>query len=873
MYIVLSCAVAFFNSPNQFASTSKDRKQKNSSAEVSDDPSEDSWYSGILSILGSISNSLPPQPLNSQKQTPKDDKSTIDADTSYISWLGSAKVKLDALADKIRTANWNKPTSQTNIDNGSSLSEPSASSVDSKDLPKEDSAQEHILLQISALQTQISQRIDETKAALGDVVYNMLPEQLQRPWVTACAQMCIDPEVHPELLQSATVRMGHGICGQEADFQKQRARHIRNDFAEFIGVAAATVDERDIPIIGVAGSGGGFRAMIATVGSYRAMQLAGLAQCVTYDAAVSGSSWAIAALHTYANGSPFKVLENLREAMQNSMFSTANLVDFVKSNDLIAKRVFVDMATKYLLSSTEDKQDTEEVIRCDVQDRFSTPTSTAAVTTSSSFTHKIVDEMVQQGERLIESVLPGNYTRKDQANSEITVPATIDELIESVESSLEKLSVPKLSIVDLYGALLFKQLIVQHKPGFEDSSKAELDLDPKWTRLSAQRTAVDRGHLPMPIYTAVRHFIGSHDNDTQATESHRYQWFEFNPYEFGSIDHGAWIPSWAFGRPMVDGCDQIRIGETHFGSIMGTVASAFCASVKAMVMEVYMNIPTPLRPAVDPLLDWFDHDTEISHLVPPYTLYNPFFRKDPTVPEKDGSLAELESERLLSLMDAGLENNLPFAPLLRKERQVDVIICLDSSANIDIMPWFARAEAWASIHGIERWPWGARPWAADPLRPSKAEVELSRSMLSSTKQASKNVESRFKDGNVRCVVFNKALAPSPLRSHSSSSSSSLAASAPMPSSPSSPSAAQPPLTLLYLPLLGNKEFRDSSFDPGTADFCATFNDKWTVEQVNKLADLASLNFAQEVERIRLAVKQAYERKRAYRLYMESLNGK
>ncbi|KAI9469220.1 acyl transferase/acyl hydrolase/lysophospholipase [Coemansia mojavensis] len=558
----------------------------------------------------------------------------------------------------------------------------------------------------------------------------MLPPQLQKAWVAECAQACIDKEIHPELLQTTSVRLGQDICKQEAEFQQKRARHIHRSFAEFIGEPVESIDPRDIPLIGIAGSGGGFRAMVATLGSYRAMHLAGLAQCVTYDAAVSGSSWAIAALHTYANGNPLKVLDSVHEAMKTSMFSTANLSEFITENDGMAKR-----------------------------------------------------------------------------------------LLSAAKAVFKTVSVPPLSIVDLYGALLFRKLIVQHLKQDDDKGPS-LQLDSRWVRLSAQSAAVDQGQLPMPLYTAVRHFIGSDDNDPDKAQLSKYQWFEFSPYEVGSIDHGAWIPSWAFGRPMVDGHEQFKIGEVHFGGILGAASSAFCASVKAMIMEIYMAVPAAVRSAMDPLLDRIEHGTEIAHPIPPYTLYNPFYQ----IASSTAELAELGSKPLLSLMDAGMDNNLPFAPLLRPERGVDVIVCLDASANIEIMPWFARAEAWASDHGVERWPWGVRP-------------------------VRQSMNKRIRDDNIRCVVFDQPVALSPLPK---------------------PKSLPRPVTVLYLPLLPNPNFRNPGFDPETADFCGTFNDKWSSEQVDLLADLASFNMTQEIERIREAVKVAYKRKRAHRLYHEGL---
>ncbi|KAJ1799601.1 hypothetical protein LPJ56_006596, partial [Coemansia sp. RSA 2599] len=371
---------------------------------------------------------------------------------------------------------------------------------------------------------QLGQKIDQTRVALEDAVHGMLPEQLQRPWVTACAQNCLNQELHPELLQSATVRFGNDICGREADFRAKRAKLIRKDFAKFIGVPEESVDYRDIPVIGVAGSGGGFRAMISTIGSYRAMHQAGLAQCVMYDAAVSGSSWAIAALHTYGQGDPNKVFENVRSAMQYSMFSTSNLLSFVKGNDGIAKRVFTDIAARYLLAAA--KAD-------DLSKDQSDANASSADAGSGSNQDSAIGGLLT---RVADSIVPDQLQHLYRKEPSVPSPLTIDELVQVAKDTVKTVSVPPMSIVELYGALLFKQLIVQHEHASE--GKPEFRLDSRWMKLSSQSGAVEQGVLPMPIYTAVRHFLGTDDNDLDNAEDHRYQWFEFNPYEIGSIDHG-----------------------------------------------------------------------------------------------------------------------------------------------------------------------------------------------------------------------------------------------------------------------------------------------------------------------------------------------
>ncbi|KAJ1663000.1 hypothetical protein GGF38_003248, partial [Coemansia sp. RSA 25] len=311
-----------------------------------------------------------------------------------ISWMTSAIKQLDELTTEVQAMAWGKPVSPES---------PAAVSADDSGVIT--SLKQQLLDQIDAARAQLDLKIDEARAALESAVVGMLPEQLQRPWISASAQICLDLETHPELLQSASVRTGAGLCGQELDFQRQRAERMRKDFAQFIGVAAATVDERDIPVIGVAGSGGGFRAMVSTVGSYRAMYQAGLLQCIMYDAAVSGSSWAVGALHTYGNGDPHKVLGNLRLAMPSSVFSTANLMAFVSENGSIAQRVFADMAARYLLSAAESDDDT----RVDDTPAVAEGDSIGSVSRQQereSVVGMALNEVVRRGQHLAKAVLP-----------------------------------------------------------------------------------------------------------------------------------------------------------------------------------------------------------------------------------------------------------------------------------------------------------------------------------------------------------------------------------------------------------------------------------------------------------------------------------
>lgn len=57
------------------------------------------------------------------------------------------------------------------------------------------------------------------------------------------------------------------------------------------GVNVVCVCFVQVPVIAVAGSGGGFRAMVAFSGVMKALFESGVLDCVTYVAGLSGSTW------------------------------------------------------------------------------------------------------------------------------------------------------------------------------------------------------------------------------------------------------------------------------------------------------------------------------------------------------------------------------------------------------------------------------------------------------------------------------------------------------------------------------------------------------------------------------------------------------
>ena len=100
-----------------------------------------------------------------------------------------------------------------------------------------------------------------------------------------------DPTVNPNLALKATVRLGMALCPDEQAFVRRRKRFTTRALSKYLNVPEGEIDPHDVPTIAICGSGGGLRALVAGTSSYLSAQKAGLFDCATYTAGVSGSCW------------------------------------------------------------------------------------------------------------------------------------------------------------------------------------------------------------------------------------------------------------------------------------------------------------------------------------------------------------------------------------------------------------------------------------------------------------------------------------------------------------------------------------------------------------------------------------------------------
>ncbi|CEP10098.1 hypothetical protein [Parasitella parasitica] len=596
-----------------------------------------------------------------------------------------------------------------------------------------------------------------------------------------------DTSVYPEMARDAAVREGAALSDQEKEFISRRKQKQKRAFAEFIGEDAASIDERDIPIVGIASSGGGYRAMIGLTGYLDAMKKSGVLDCTMYFTGISGSCWAMSLYYNncLTNADPVRMKEHFQSRLSTHW---ANISNFIN-----------------ILTASPEKS---------------------------------------------KLLLQGAIQRYSQQHGD-------------------------LSLVDIFGMLMGGTLLTKKttppikEPGNQEGLKQQVKDDnameqvdtKRAMHLTEQAVFLEDGSEPLPIYCVVRHDIAygktfeerikelkkmasrntqekkeldtlQKKADEFADEQHNdaYQWFEFTPYEMGSEEIEAWIPMWAFGRRFEHGKNLERLPEQTLDILMGMFGSAFAASLVHFYQEIRSFLPSGSLIKIDEAITRYESSMSSYHPISPSSFPNPFYKLSSTYTIQGENKEIKRPEALvdskeLYLMDAGMDNNIPFYPLMRQGRDVDVILAIDLSADIQTATHFDRAESYIKRRGIQGWPTGAG-W------PKERD----------------NSSEKYPLGS--CTIFD-----------------SEAQEQVTTTSNTTHTRKHQPITLAYFPFIVNKAF-DAEFDPQEEEFCSTWNFVYTPEEVKKVTGLAEANWNDNIEKIRQMLRKTWERKRKERLQEE-----
>ncbi|XP_037017618.2 cytosolic phospholipase A2 beta isoform X2 [Artibeus jamaicensis] len=92
------------------------------------------------------------------------------------------------------------------------------------------------------------------------------------------------------------VRLGCGPCAEECAFLSRRKPVVAKALKQALQLDG-DLQEDEIPVVAIAATGGGIRAMTSLYGQLAALKELGLLDCVSYITGASGSTWALANLY------------------------------------------------------------------------------------------------------------------------------------------------------------------------------------------------------------------------------------------------------------------------------------------------------------------------------------------------------------------------------------------------------------------------------------------------------------------------------------------------------------------------------------------------------------------------------------------------
>ncbi|XP_054456785.1 cytosolic phospholipase A2 epsilon [Anoplopoma fimbria] len=270
------------------------------------------------------------------------------------------------------------------------------------------------------------------------------------------------------------------------------------------------------------------------------------------------------------------------------------------------------------------------------------------------------------------------------------------------------------SLIDMMG-LIFEHLVFGKKVT---------------STLSEQQRAVNEGQNPLPIYTAVNM------KDMVKGCQSEAEWCEFTPYEVGIQKYGAFVQTEDFGSQFLLGHIIKKLPEVRIPYLIGIWSSAI--SVTLTRLWTFTTGSKPFwSPWIGPDVHNIDVDTEPltldTHLINPTSditgIMTDFFKNRPVIAEMYNFMRGLfmhrdynqqrnfvawkethpdafpnqltPSDSTLRLVDSGHAINIGCVPVLRPERDVDVIISFNYSWDPEhILRVLEKTAAYCEDHDI-----------------------------------------------------------------------------------------------------------------------------------------------------------------------------
>ncbi|KAK7889301.1 hypothetical protein WMY93_024861 [Mugilogobius chulae] len=105
-----------------------------------------------------------------------------------------------------------------------------------------------------------------------------------------------------EICTYQDLRFSVALCDKEKDFRQTRRDRVTLGIKKLLDMEKPRYlpsSPEEVPVIAIAGSGGGFRAMVGFSGVMKALFESGVLDCATYIAGLSGSTWYMSTLYSH----------------------------------------------------------------------------------------------------------------------------------------------------------------------------------------------------------------------------------------------------------------------------------------------------------------------------------------------------------------------------------------------------------------------------------------------------------------------------------------------------------------------------------------------------------------------------------------------
>ncbi|RSM02197.1 hypothetical protein CDV31_011041 [Fusarium ambrosium] len=624
-----------------------------------------------------------------------------------------------------------------------------------------------------------------------------------------------DLKTYPELQWDAQVRNGSSLHHKERGFIELRKRKISSvgddSLHRFLGLPLGEkVDPRDVPLVALGGSGGGYRAMYGLTGFISAAKKLHLWDCITWVAGVSGSCWTLAAYYTIAR-------HDISRLVQHYLTVASELAHpmSIRALDMVARS---KRGVYFLIGPLARKAQTS-IIGLGIMDLYATLTTTY---------------------QLLSREPKGRLSRATFQWSKIWHRSGIDKGLEPMPILTAVRRVPRFSYAskqDVYWTSSVKTL----------RAKGRIEKNPENSSITAAA----------PAERAV---------DIKPRPNRQFQWFEISPLEIGSPDLNRYIPTWAWGRTFISGHSIDRRPEQSFSLLLGQCTSApagpltgyistlLATMAKGTIMARMLSLlnrffsmkrweglwGNPIRAGHDPNPFYgLERPIRARLHTPERSLHGlervkAYHDKD-TVRDGIRSIADVpvaehstedipwEAQGRTRLMDSGMSNNLPNHVLARPERGVDIFIAFDASSDV---------HTGAAIQRLHQ-------FAADFHIKLGEETGMFHQPDQDTRFNSQNVTANGSEIEANYINHYAKVFQGTRRNGQQ-------------------------IYIIYCPLLPNGV--NPGFNPSTASFSTSYNLMWTPDQIKGLLATSEANVClYAVHTIRRVMRQVYEDKKAHRL--------